>query len=499
MRYDQNGLSLWYGTPDAPAPEGDVLAAANGRVTGLAVTVAVHPIGARNTVEVRYRVNGGGGLKLQAPLAHIDVRSNAQYFIAHLPEFRVGDRIDYIGVTSWPGGQVPTPDVASTFPSSFRVVAAGQASTANPGPINPQPTIEPPNSKEVKNEPQGAETGDFKETLKAVLHASSVLKSAALEDSFTKLYFGHGGDTQSFWTEVEKHPDLKPYVGKLQFVLQIDLLAAGHLPLIEAVFKTPGIQSMRDLAHLDDAVWHGLIEKSGIPHDIPGSSPEAKAKFYAHSILAILHAGFPNTIVWRIASASHHVDPLAAKFIENSPDFDIRTTRVDVYADQHQATAFKGIAEAKREAVIKEVKRLQRLFAVSTNSNAFRALLETRFDSAHAIAAVPRATFTSHYAHLFGGTVQAAELHERAQFINARNLHLRLSVHDAIQTPATRGLGHHSHSQMLRTYSRHGRKGSHPDTEHEALKHLKLWDELEAQKKVVSGENVHFLGVKIGS
>src|SRR5262249_18827724 len=245
-------------------------------------------------------------------------------------------------------------------------------------------TPSPATHQHGANEPQSTAAEDLKETLRAVLRASSVLKSAALEDSFVKLYFSLSGDTQSFWADVEKHPDLKPYIGKLQLALQIDLLAAGHLPLVEAVFKTPGIQSMRDLAHLDDAVWHGLIEKSGIPHDIPGSSPEAKAKFYAHSILAILHAGFPNTIVWRIASASHHVDPLAAKFIENSPDFDIRTTRVDVYADQHQATAFKGIAEAKREAVIKEVKRLQRLFAVSTNSNAFRALLETRFDSAHA-------------------------------------------------------------------------------------------------------------------
>jgi hypothetical protein len=137
MRYDQNGLSLWYGTPDAPAPEGDVLAAANGRVTGLAVAVAVHPIGARNTVEVRYRVNGGGGLKLQAPLAHIDVRSNAQYFIAHLPEFRVGDNVEYIAVALSPGSQIPNPTQAATYSSSFHVVSS--LSQAQSPPTNPNP------------------------------------------------------------------------------------------------------------------------------------------------------------------------------------------------------------------------------------------------------------------------------------------------------------------------------------------------------------------------
>jgi hypothetical protein len=138
MHYKQNGTSLWYGTPDAPAPEGDLPASPTGRASGITLTFAVHPIGARNAVELRYRVNGGGSVRLSASLAHTDIRASAQYFTAHLPEFRVGDTVEYVGVASWPGGQVPTADVASTFPSSFHVVAAGQpnqtaksASTSN--------------------------------------------------------------------------------------------------------------------------------------------------------------------------------------------------------------------------------------------------------------------------------------------------------------------------------------------------------------------------------
>src|SRR6516225_3920113 len=138
MHYKQNGTSLWYGTPDAPAPEGDLPASPTGRASGITLTFAVQPIGARNAVELRYRVNGGGSVRLSASLAHTDIRASAQYFTAHLPEFRVGDTVEYVGVASWPGGQVPTADVASTFPSSFHVVAAGQpnqtaksASTSN--------------------------------------------------------------------------------------------------------------------------------------------------------------------------------------------------------------------------------------------------------------------------------------------------------------------------------------------------------------------------------
>ncbi len=123
MRYEQNGTSIWYGTADAPAPEGEVAASSTGRTAGLTVTLAVHPIGARNTVEVRYRVNGGAGSKIPASLARTDIHSNTQFFVATFPAFHVGESIEYIGVVSWPGGQAPAANVASSFPSSFKVVA----------------------------------------------------------------------------------------------------------------------------------------------------------------------------------------------------------------------------------------------------------------------------------------------------------------------------------------------------------------------------------------
>jgi len=446
MRYEQSGTSLSYGTPDAPAPEGDITASANGRASGIHITIAIQPIGARNTVEVRYRVNGGAGFRLQASLAQTDVRTNTQYYVATFPEFHVGDTVEYIALATWPGGQVPSAAQASTFPSSFKTVAAGHSSS------HPHALAAAEHSS---TQHHGPEADDLKEALRAVLHASGALNSAALEESFIKLYFSHGGTPESFWQELGKHADLKPHTAQLQFALQIDLLTSGHLPLIQALAKMPNLKSMHDLARLDDSVWHGLIAKSGVPHQIPGASPAAKARFYAGSILATLQAAFPTLTVLRIATASHHVDPLAAKFIENSPDFDIRTTRVDVYADHHAAAAFQGIPEAKRVEVIQGVQRLQRVFAVSTNSDVFRELLGTKFDSAHAIAVVPRSTFVSHFGHILGGEEPAIEVHERAQFINLRNLHLRTTIHDAIHTPPTRGLGHHSHVEMVQTYSRH--------------------------------------------
>jgi hypothetical protein len=138
MRYEEKGKSLWYGTADTPGPTGEIVACSAGRTTGVTVTVGVRPIGPRNAVEVRYQVNGGAVTKVLASLARTDVRTNSQYFVAAMPTFRVGDRVNYNAVASWPGGQLPSGSAAATYPSSFSVVATGgpasPAAAPNPGP-----------------------------------------------------------------------------------------------------------------------------------------------------------------------------------------------------------------------------------------------------------------------------------------------------------------------------------------------------------------------------
>jgi hypothetical protein len=130
MRYEQNGKALWYGTPDAPAPGPEIPVAPGGRATGIMLTVALQPIGPRNSVEVRYRVNGGPSSRVPASLARTDIRANTQYFMATLPDFRVGDTVDYISVANWPGGQLPAAGEAATFPSTFKVVTTADQKPA---------------------------------------------------------------------------------------------------------------------------------------------------------------------------------------------------------------------------------------------------------------------------------------------------------------------------------------------------------------------------------
>ncbi len=54
MKIENEGLSLWYGTSDAPAPDGEVIIGDD-----ITVMVGVSPIDANNKVELHYRINQG--------------------------------------------------------------------------------------------------------------------------------------------------------------------------------------------------------------------------------------------------------------------------------------------------------------------------------------------------------------------------------------------------------------------------------------------------------
>lgn len=122
MRYEQDGVAVWSGTPDAPAPAGDIEAASGTDQVLSTVTVGVQPPSASNLVVVTYRLNGGPPEPVTAALLTHDPSMKAQYFTARLPAFHVNDAIQYSVAAHLPGRQVPDPGQAGQLAASFRVV-----------------------------------------------------------------------------------------------------------------------------------------------------------------------------------------------------------------------------------------------------------------------------------------------------------------------------------------------------------------------------------------
>lgn len=128
MNFSNDGLTLWYGTPDAPAP-GDA-----GPVPrrGVSLTVGVHPANPSNTVLVTYRVDGGLARTVPGSLLRTDYERKNQYFIVRFPDLPSGTQVAYSVVAGCAGRQVPAHAVASQFPSSFTLAPAAPAPPAPP-------------------------------------------------------------------------------------------------------------------------------------------------------------------------------------------------------------------------------------------------------------------------------------------------------------------------------------------------------------------------------
>src|SRR6516162_2688311 len=101
MRFENEGMSLWFGTRDAPGP-GDIVPAG----AEIAITIAVQPGDRSNKMEVLYRANDGPDQTAEAAWLRNDTRANIQYFRTRLPARSAGDIVDYFPVCRRAGRMV---------------------------------------------------------------------------------------------------------------------------------------------------------------------------------------------------------------------------------------------------------------------------------------------------------------------------------------------------------------------------------------------------------
>lgn len=117
MHLTHEGLSLWYGTPDAPAPGDDGLVPRE----GVSLVVGVKPANPINSLFVRYRVDEGMVHTVPGHELRNDYPRQIQYFLVSFPPFPTGDRVEYAVQLGCGGRQVPAPALAGRLPSGFHL------------------------------------------------------------------------------------------------------------------------------------------------------------------------------------------------------------------------------------------------------------------------------------------------------------------------------------------------------------------------------------------
>jgi hypothetical protein len=125
VKLTHDGLSIWYGTPDAPAPFDQEVVGRD----GVSLVVGVSPANPTNSVSVQYRVDRGFVQSVPGAEVHLDQNRDAQYFVVRFPSFTSGNCVEYWPLLHCGGRQVP--GAHQRFPrSAFHLAAKTAAATA---------------------------------------------------------------------------------------------------------------------------------------------------------------------------------------------------------------------------------------------------------------------------------------------------------------------------------------------------------------------------------
>jgi hypothetical protein len=225
------------------------------------------------------------------------------------------------------------------------------------------------------------------------------------EDQATlmRIYSEYSDTPGKIWTALKEQPGFEDgtKIAKLQYSFQLGLLAQNNIALVNAIrAKHPTIVHTTELAFELDTQekWTALLDEAAIsiPDDVPGKPEERKAN-YAASLAVAMQVAHPTVAVANMVAslpATHlaNTQPAVAKFLTDAvrtANFDLVAGHIDDLVTEHGESLLKNIEEKNRPAVIDQVKRLQRLFRLSTGPESMKALVEAGFTSARELAELP--------------------------------------------------------------------------------------------------------------
>ncbi|MCA1990905.1 MAG: Tc toxin subunit A, partial [Coleofasciculus sp. S288] len=445
MRIEHEGISLWYGTPDAPAPS-DVVSAGS----TITVTVGVYPADASNIVEIRYRVNQGAIVTIPARYFQKGRDLRSQYFRASLPAFNPGDTVDYFPVCRCAGRQVPADATIEEFTSSFSVVEAGVKGGGDRSNLKNKATPATDQSTSTRTSPQGTPPQDLtprdqSTPLRLSTRKKTHLKNLTLgitepkrKEKLDQLFIETEGEFSKFKARLEESEEFNAEtIQRLTFNHEVAELLEDRENWVATFAQNNHIHNLRDLAlNYRKQDFKSLIRTAGIPKATEAEDEEECLERCAARVSDRLFRMEPTAVIHRmvrdeeISADDQNIRHGLLSFFNNQPNLDFRKT--SVLQVLQNPDSLKQVPEAHREQVVDRLKKLQRLSALSPRAEAMPTLMKTNLTSAYAINEVPMERFVSLFAERLGGQDVARAVHHNAQTITARNEHAYISLRQAV-------------------------------------------------------------------
>ncbi|MEH2358568.1 neuraminidase-like domain-containing protein [Nostoc sp.] len=226
----------------------------------------------------------------------------------------------------------------------------------------------------------------------------------------------------------------------LQKIALADLLADwsdDNIPLVTALTEHPDVNNLRDVAlHFNVERLTALVNPEVVPQTFMAVNDDEKKQNFAVALQHKLFTAEPTAVLQRMVQDAEVpiADPTVrvglANFLNNQPDFNIRTT--SVYKALQNPEAFTGIAEESRTGVVHQLKTLQRVQALSPIPEAVPVLINANFTSAFQVAEMPESTFINAHGQVLGKET-ARQVYTNAINNRIRNEQALMTMREAVR------------------------------------------------------------------
>ncbi len=234
----------------------------------------------------------------------------------------------------------------------------------------------------------------------------------------------------------QKASELLP---KVNLAYSVADLSEDNEPLVRAIAEDSAVNNLRDMAlNFNVARLAAIVEPQSVPERIieDTDDDEKKKQKFAVALQHKLFTVEPTAVLQRMVQeeevpiADTNVRAGVVNFLENQPDFNIRTT--SVYTALRNESAFTNIAEEQREEVVNQLKTLQRLQAISPIPEAVSALMDANLISAFTVTEMPESNFLKGYSNTLGEET-ARQVYTNALNNRIRNEQALISMRETVR------------------------------------------------------------------
>lgn len=264
-------------------------------------------------------------------------------------------------------------------------------------------------------------------SLKEMLAASRL--DDARQQQFAALYTAHRDDMQTFWRSVENAFGAAA-ANRLQVDGKLGFLTINNAPLMQSLHGAAGNEGLGDplqlaqLGYHRAQKWQALLTAGiPVPKEIPGDTVPAKQANYAAYLAAQVRLSYPTAAVAELVKSGDLAvsapDQVHDFLMAHQGKFEIGVQPVQQYIKANNL----DIAEQ----TVSQVKRLQRLYQITTDDQAMTGLMARGIDAAYHVARYDKALFVKHFAQDLGGADSAAQTHDKSVQVHNAVLNIAMS------------------------------------------------------------------------